>query len=227
MHKFLTIVLLVIATTMTAQTTPSTKIIYVGDPMCSWCYGLTDELTEVLDHFDGKAEIEFVMGGLRPYYEVPMKEMQGFLSDHWKHVNEASGQEFNYNILERTDLRYDTEPPCRAVVAVKHLSGKNNAALFFKKTQRAFYYDNKDMNQASSYTDLLEDTGIKAEAFTKAFDSDEMKALVKKDFQMAANLGVNSFPTLVVQHNGQNTIVARGYAKSAAIIANIDKVISQ
>ncbi len=43
------------------------EIIYVGDPMCSWCWGISPALTELRDHF-AKEKIAFkvIVGGLRP-----------------------------------------------------------------------------------------------------------------------------------------------------------------
>ncbi len=202
-----------------------TKIIYVGDPMCSWCYGLTDELKTVLDHFEEKAEVAFIMGGLRPYYDVPMKQMKDFLAGHWEQVYKATGQEFTYGILDRTDLNYDTEPPCRAVVVYRTLGGKD-VAKFFKDIQRSFYYNNDDPNDVTTYLPLLQDSGISAEDFESAFHSDEMKQLVKKDFENANSLGVSSFPTILIEHNGKTILVAHGYATSEKIISNINRVIN-
>ena len=208
------------------QTDTPPKLIYIGDPMCSWCYGLSDELSTVIKHFEGQVDVEFIMGGLRPYYEVPMIEMKDFLTGHWQEVHEASGQEFTYGILDRKDLNYDTEPPCRAVVVMKSLA-PSHVPDFFKSVQKTFYFHNKDMNQASSYEACLEGTGIDIQTFTKAFNSDEMKALVKKDFERSAELGVRSFPTILLEVNGEHKLIAAGYAKSATIIQKLNLVLDK
>ena len=38
------------------------KLIYVGDPMCSWCWGFAPEIESLADDYP----IEVVVGGLRP-----------------------------------------------------------------------------------------------------------------------------------------------------------------
>ena len=153
------------------------KLIYIGDPMCSWCYGIAPQWAEVVDTYEGKVEIEIVMGGLRPYYDETMLNMKSFLSHHWEDVHKASGQEFNYEILDRADLAYDTEPPCRAVVIVRQLAPGKELA-FFKHIQRDFYYHNKDMNQSASYHAALEAQKISTEEFDKLFDSEKSKVEV-------------------------------------------------
>lgn len=203
------------------------KLIYVGDPMCSWCYGFTDELSATIEIMAGEdVTTEFVMGGLRPYYNVPMTEMKDFLSSHWKDVHNATGQVFTYDILDREDLVYDTEPPCRAVVVMRSLA-KGKTATFFKNVQHAFYYQNKDLSQASGYYNLLKGTGISPEAFKRAFDSDEMKGAVKEDFAQAGKLGVSSFPTLLLQKDGEAQIIAQGYAKHEVLISKIRQALSK
>lgn len=192
--------------------------------MCSWCYGLTDELASVIDHFEKSVDVEFVMGGLRPYYNVSMVKMKDFLADHWHHVHEASGQEFSYGILDRTDLNYDTEPPCRAVVAYRMLGG-DEIARFFANTQRAFYYDNKDMNDIATYLPLLNGSGISATDFSVAFASHDMKENVRRDFERAAEMGVSSFPTILIEKDGNAKIIIRGFASAEQIISKIEKAL--
>lgn len=200
------------------------KLIYVGDPMCSWCYGFSPELEEVVTHYKGTLGLEMVMGGLRPYHNEPIANMKEFLSHHWEDVGKASGQPFEYGILDRADLNYDTEPPCRAIVIVRHMDA-DKELTFFQETQKAFYFKNRDMNQAATYHDILTNLDLDTAAFDKLFDSEEYKMSVKKDFERSRHLGVSSFPTLLLD-NGQDTvIVARGYAKSAVVIKNIDKLL--
>jgi len=196
------------------------KIIYVGDPMCSWCYGIAPEWTKVSEHYKDKADIELVMGGLRPYYNVPMTEMKDFLSEHWKEVHEATDQAFSYGILDRPELVYDTEPPCRAAVVVRSLA-KEKEVAFFKEIQKAFYSDNKYLSDPAAYTEILDKLDISKEAFTTAFTSAEYREKVKEDFSRARDLGVQSFPTILLEYQGQTHIVARGYTKSENIIAAI------
>jgi len=53
-----------------------------------------------------------------------------------------------------------------------------------------------------------------------------MKEEIKKDFERANLLGVNSFPTMLVQIEGKATIVARGYAKAKQVNDTIEKLLA-
>ncbi len=203
-----------------------TKLIYVGDPMCSWCYGFAPELERIVDEVKNEMPVELVNGGLRPYYEATMLSMKDFLSQHWKEVHHASGQEFKYDILNRADLAYDTEPPARAVVCVRKLAPAQELA-FFKYCQRSFYYENNNMNQAASYYEGLDNFGIDKREFDELFHSGEMKEKVKQDFQRSQELGVSSFPTLLMQHEGKIHKIAQGYAKSEVAIQKIRAILAE
>ena len=215
----LIIYLLTFFVSMTSEN--KATLIYIGDPMCSWCYGIAPELDKVKNHFDDDINYEIVLGGLRPYNTQVMTELKDFLTDHWHHVNEASGQPFNYNILNDSSITYDTEPPCRAVVAVRQIN--NSKALdFFKYVQGSFYAENNNMHKVESYFGALEKVGIEKSEFEKIFNSDQLKADVKQDFLRASQLGVRSFPTILLHVNGEYHPIAKGYAKSEEMINRIN-----
>ena len=198
------------------------KLIYVGDPMCSWCYGFAPELEQLVQRFDGKIDLELVTGGLRPYFEKPINEMKDFLSEHWSDVNRATGQAFNFDILDHKTLKYDTEPACRAVVVVRSIDPAKGFE-FFKMIQEAFYYHNKDLRQVESYDSILETLNLDVSLFKQRFNSEEYKTLAKQDFTRAADLGVRGFPTVLLQVNGQVKVLSRGYTSAQSLSDNIKR----
>lgn len=200
-------------------------LIYVGDPMCSWCYGLSDELTALREHYGDQFQYELVLGGLRPYNTETMTDLKDFLTHHWEDVHKASGQPFTYEILDNAEITYDTEPPSRAVMIVRE-NDPNSAFDFFHAIQSTFYSENKNMHLTESYHNVIEKcTSLSIEDFDQAFASDKAKADIKMDFQRSSDLGVRSFPTLILKVNGGQTVVAKGYAKASQMQAQIDKVL--
>jgi putative protein-disulfide isomerase len=183
---------------------PKPKIIYVGDPMCSWCYGFSPELQKLKNHYGETLDFEMIMGGLRPYNTETMTDLKDFLTHHWQEVNAASGQPFRFEILEDGNITYDTEPPCRASVVVRHLDASKEFD-FFIKSQRAFYFHNKNMHLASSYHDILNDLNINIEDFERLFDS--------------------GFPTVFLEQDGRIIQITNGYTSAKAMITKVDKVV--
>ncbi len=204
------------------------KLIYVGDPMCSWCYGFAPELKKVVNHYEGKLSLELVMGGLRPYHNESMASMKEFLTHHWEQVGKASGQKFKFDILNRKDLNYDTEPPARAIVCAREIEAEKEHA-FYDKVQIAFYAENRDLSKSESYHSILSELEIDADRFDERFCSEEMKEKVKEDFQKAQYLGVRGFPSLLIStdDNRDPQVLSKGYVKHAQLLERIDTILGK
>lgn len=207
-----------------AQETP--QLIYIGDPMCSWCYGFAPELSAALEELEDKVDVQLIMGGLRPYNHERIDGMKDFLKEHWEHVHEASDQEFNYDILNDPTFIYDTEPPSRAVLAVRLLKPAVELP-FFKDVQVLFYKENKYTHLVESYLPLLEKYSIDPAAFKKAFESDELKQLTRADFEKAADLGIRGFPSVVLMQDDKYSLISNGYIKAADLVSKVKTLVQQ
>ncbi len=212
--------IILFALTMMTQTNTDTKLIYIGDPMCSWCYGIAAELEKTKAQLDGSIEFEIIMGGLRPYNTQTMPELKDFLTEHWEQVHQASGQEFKYGILDEAGITYDTEPPSRATVIVRDLAPEK-AFAFFHAIQKDFYFENKNMHLVESYYDALDKIEVDKAEFKRLFESDEMKQKVRRDFERAAEYGINSFPSILLKTGEQYHLISSGYTTSDNIIQKV------
>jgi putative protein-disulfide isomerase len=186
------------------------KLIYLADPLCSWCYGFGPELAKLLDrHRD--ANLELVMGGLRPFNTQPTTtEFREMLRGHWRHVATASGLPFSEAALDRPGFIYDTEPACRAVVTARGAE-PGKALAFMKAVQLAFYRDGRDMTRGDELADVAGENGFERDTFRMQFDSPRMRDETRADFSRTQSLGVSGFPTLGVVHGKQVYLVTSGY----------------
>jgi putative protein-disulfide isomerase len=191
-------------------------IIYVGDPMCSWCYGFSPELDKIKAAFPN-THFLMVMGGLRINGDESMEDLSSFLWEHWKDVQKASGQKFNFSILKNSNFFYDTEPACRAVVLVRNLF-PDMEYKFFKALQHAFYFDNYDPTEIETFNKVLADLKLDDTQFNKLFKKTDSRDNVIIDFQNAQSLGVKGFPALFARINGKLYSVTNGYQKADKLI---------
>ena len=169
-------------------------------------------------------DFQLVMGGLRPFGTEKIVDLKSFLRHHWDEVKNRSGQDFQYDILDNTNFIYDTEPPSRAVVAMRELNPAKEFD-FFKEVQRLFYYDNKDTNAAESYLALLDGTEVQGEDFIKTFGDELTKNRTSQDFLFSQNTGVRGFPTTVLKTGDQFTLLAHGYVEAQVLTKRIDQVL--
>jgi putative protein-disulfide isomerase len=98
------------------------RLVYLADPMCSWCYGFSPVITALAERFEGRLGLQVVVGGLRAGNTAPMRaEDKDYIREAWTRVGAASGQPFDLSFFDREGFVYDTEPACRAVVTARRL----------------------------------------------------------------------------------------------------------
>lgn len=188
------------------------RLIYVGDPMCSWCWGITNHLEKLKDEYADQFDFELILGGLRPGGgEEWTEDFRNMIRSHWEHVQAASGQPFDYRFFDREQFDYDTEPSSRAVRVVRDLDPAKEWP-FYKKLQSAFYAENKDVHDLATYQQICEELGLNYTAFEALFLSPGYKQLVYQDFARAQQMGVRGFPAVVLKKGEEYYAVSMGYS---------------
>ena len=198
----------------------ASELIFVGDPMCSWCYAFGPELQRVLDRTG--LPLRLVMGGLfTGDRTLPLgDDLRRYLMATWGRVSSSSGRPVDYRPLDWQGWTYDTEPACRAVVTLRHL--QPDAALpFFDRVQAAFYADAVDVTSPAAYADLVDGLGIDPSEFANHMASDAMVDATASDFAEAQLLGVHGFPTLLLDVGTEHIVVAPGYVLADRVIRSI------
>jgi putative protein-disulfide isomerase len=199
-------------------------LVYIADPMCSWCYGFAPELAALRERFRA-VPVHVVLGGLRAYNtQVMDRAAAQSIGHHWDEVQRQSGQPFARALLEREDFIYDTEPACRAVVTVRE-NAAHLALPMLHAVQRAFYADGMDVTGGAVLADVYAglcagtgDTEFDPTAFAAAWASDEIRQITRNDFALTQEWGIRGFPTLLAVHHERPHLISPGYMKAPALI---------
>ena len=205
---------------------------YVGDPMCSWCWGMAPVIERVALFCQAEGvPFKLTVGGLRVGGGDPWDEnFKRFLRHEWSHIGRVTGQPFGFALLDRPYFNYDTEPPCRAVVlAEKMASARGLPAMtklaFFVAVQRKFYVEGQDPAQADYYREPCAHAGLPFDAFRDAFASASARQDVAGDFALSRRLGVRGFPSLLLEERGQVTVLAVGAMDAGVILARLRQAV--
>jgi putative protein-disulfide isomerase len=202
------------------------RLLYVADPLCSWCYGFGPELSRLLERHP-ELGLDLLMGGLRPGNTEPMSEaFREMLRGHWAHVAEMSGLAFSEAIFAAPGFVYDTEPPCRAVVTARALDPSRAFALM-KEIQSAFYRDGIDMTRADALADAAQRCGYDRAAFAAALEAPAMREATRADFARSRSLGITGFPTLALAVTGELYLVASGYTRADVLEERIAQIVQR
>lgn len=186
-------------------------LIYVVDPMCSWCWGFSPVLEEMTRWYHNRVSLQLMMGGLRPGNTERFDESRrAYILQHWHAVHNRTGQPFNFEFQMGPTFTYDTEPASRATVVTRQLAPGQDG-LFLKSVQEAFFVQNADVTKAEVLEFLAVKLGMDASLFYQTFQDPQMKPVVWEEFDQARQLGVSGFPTLLGRQGQSVSTLMHGY----------------
>jgi len=198
---------------------PEREILYVADPMCSWCWGFTPTIRAIAEMAEGRVDLTLMMGGLRPLNRDPMDESQkAEIQHHWQSVAERSGQPFDFDFFARDGFVYDTEPACRAVCVVRAVA-RPLVLDYFESVQRAFYSENRDVTDPSTLQEIARKTGVDHTVFESRYSDIASAYETAGDFQSARQLSVTGYPTVILRKGKEFGLLTAGYQPLDAIQA--------
>lgn len=205
------------------------KLYYVYDPLCGWCYGFSPVIMAIHQKYGHRVHIEVIAGGMVRGDRVgPIGQVAPFIKSAYKtveqHCGVKFGQAFLQGVLEPGTMLFSSEMPCRATVCIKQLKPEV-AVAFAHDLQKAIYYHGEDLGQLSSYKPILEKYQISVDAFERQMHDPATLSLTEQGYQKASELGVNGFPTLIFEKNGQRKTLAVGYKPMSEIERHLQKLL--
>lgn len=193
------------------------RIFYIADPMCSWCWGFSPVIEAIAARYAGTAPIRVIAGGLRPGTTEPMDAAsKASIRSHWEHVTEATGQPFCFDFFDRDDFVYDTEPACRALVAVRS-AAPGVELTYLSALHHAFYVENLDITRDTNLADTAASVGVDRNLFEEIVAAPEIIAATRSDFQFAQASGISGFPAVLLQNARDLRVLTIGYQPFAAL----------
>jgi len=200
------------------------EMIYIADPMCSWCYGFHPVISALAERFAAELPLRLMMGGLRAGNREAMGAAdKDYVREAWTRVGAATGQPFDMSFFAREDFTYDTEPACRAVVAVRRMQPAL-ALPFMARLQQAFYAENRDMTASEEIAGVAEEAGLAQGDFADVFAAPATRNETFRDFLTAQELGIRGFPTLIAGSRAKGyALVTNGYRPLEDLLGPLER----
>lgn len=210
------------------------KLVFAGDPMCSWCYGFGKELS-ALRARRPELSLDILVGGVRAGAADLLDDSgKQFRLAHWERVEQLSGLPFNRRaFMARENFVYDTEPVCRAVLAARQLAPKTDQLALFRALQNAFYVDGLDTTDgivlAHVAVAALEKLGQPGTviAFHELWSASATIAATRVEFAQVRAMGVRSFPALFLERDAHLIDISPGYAHVDQLDSRLDAVLRE
>jgi len=198
-------------------------LIYVHDPMCSWCWGFEPTRQKIFAAIAGRMQIRRMVGGLAPDSDAPMPEaMRSMLQQTWQRIEQMiPGTEFNFDFWQKCSPRRSTYPANRAVIAARE-QGDEFDAQMTARIQQAYYLEARNPSDNSTLIELATDIGLDSERFATSLVADITQQKLVAEIQATREMGIDSFPSLAVQKADGLHHIGLNYIRPEAMLREIE-----
>jgi putative protein-disulfide isomerase len=189
------------------------KLVYVFDAYCGWSHGFSPTMLEVAARHP-ELPVEVVSGGLfTGTRRTPIRGF-GYVQGANAAITKVTGAEFGaayQQLIADCSFVMDSEAAARGVAALRDAAPQRAVELAVS-LQRAFYVDGLSLSDPDTYRAVAKAAGLYADAVVEHFQSPGAQAAAEANFARAAQLGVDSFPTLLAVVGSTTVVLARGHA---------------
>ncbi|GAA3954448.1 DsbA family protein [Hymenobacter algoricola] len=215
-----------------AQNPDLPEILYLFDPLCGWCYGMSPVIQRIQTEYADRVTVSVLCGGMVTGERVgPIGKAWGYISGALQQVEKATGVQFGaaFRALGAAGGNIqDSEPPCRAITVFRQLDDvQHRAASFAHDLQQAHFRDGQDLNDVATYLPLITRYGLDAAEFGRRWALPETAAATQKEFAAVAKIGVQGFPTSILRVGNQGYLLARGFQPYAQFAQGLEQALAQ
>ena len=187
------------------------RVLFVSDPLCSWCWAMADAVDEVRRRFAGRVEFDLMMGGINTAATLPLvPAMQPRFVELWRNVAAVTGQRFALRLPADDAFVYNSVPACRAVATARLLSGEPPFA-YLHALQSAFFLDAMSITRLDVQTALAEQLGFAGGRFADVYRLESTATALRTEMAAARGHGTNALPSVLTETEDGRRLLAGGY----------------
>lgn len=197
------------------------ELLFVTDPICSWCWATLPELEQLMQAFDQRLSFILKCAGLQVGSQKPLTELHTRqLVELWQQVAETTGQKFAFELPADTAFIYHSELACRALQIARMHLGEEPWALFHDM-QEAFYVHCRNLGDPDVLYELVASTGVSEADFHHAMTDEMVVQLTRDEFDWCEALGSQALPSIWLDLGDGPKLVCGGYATADYLIPEI------
>lgn len=206
-----------------------TRLTYLFDPLCGWCYGASPTLDQIASRSDFKLKLAptglFAGEGSRPMDP----SFAAFAWSNDQRIKRLTGQEFSEDyrsqILGDHTRLFDSGPATLALTAVA-LSAPARELEALSAIQRARYIEGRDTTDFKILSDVLNSLGLSEIAVRLHVPDERLLDACRERIKAARNIarqfGSDGVPSLIVGEGGHGRLV-----KTSALLAGINALLAE
>ena len=195
------------------------KLIYVHDPMCSWCFGFAKVYQQLTEQLPENIEFIRLLGGLAPdTVEIMSESTRQMVQQNWRRIEQSiPGVKFNYDFWTTCQPRRATYPACRAVIAARE-QGDEFDVLLTRQIQQAYYRQARNPADNETLIELAGEIGLDQGRFSEKLVADQTHQQLLDEIAAARSIGISGFPSLILQEDDRFKSVLINYTDVDAML---------
>ncbi|MBB1386072.1 DsbA family protein [Pseudoalteromonas sp. SG45-5] len=202
----------------------NSKLIYVHDPMCSWCWGYAPTWLKLKAQLEDNIVVEYKVGGLAPDNQQPMPQnMKDMLESTWYKISAQLGTTFNHDFWRNCQPRRSTYPACRAALIARK-SGKEVEMV--AAIQHAYYLNAQNPSDECTLIDLAQQIGLNKAQFAEQLTSSAVNTELTQELALVRTLPIHGFPSLVLIHKNKAHPIEISYTDWQLSLAEINSILN-
>ncbi len=202
---------------------------YIHDPMCSWCWGFRPVWKKLQNQLAAHPQacrigVRYLLGGLAADTTAPMPQaQQQIIQDTWRHIQQSiPGTQFNYDFWTACRPRRSTYGACRAVIAAGLQDDSAKLAVdMLYAIQQAYYLHARNPSDDTTLINLAEKLSLDTDRFISDLNSVAVQTQLEAEIQLCRELGVYSFPSLVLHSAVQSRVINIDYNQPDTMLRQI------
>lgn len=176
------------------------ELIYAWDAYCGWCYGFSKTIRTLHENHP-ELPLTVLSGGL--FIGDRSHSMGSFphIPEANKRISQLTGAEFGpayQELLKEGSFVMDSNSSAIGFNALRSLAPDRSIYLA-SAMQHAFYYEGLSLSDPETYRKIAVDNNIDPNAVVELLKDPSGATAAREDFTKVRNLGVNSFPTLILR----------------------------
>lgn len=181
-----------------------TKLHYIYDPLCGWCYAAESLLETAIASGNGLYELELHAGGLFQRTVIPAskREMIRQSDARIAHLTgQVFGESYLHELLNDPQCIFDSIPPIAAILAAQKQQ-KNYAPFMLKAIQHAHYREGKRVVEPDVLADIAETIGLDRQEYLMNYQqtlSSSIQDHIDDTLRLMHCSGIYGFPAFVLQ----------------------------
>ena len=188
---------------------------YFQDTLCGWCFGFEPTLTRLHQAWNASVDLHVYAGGMLTGDRVqPLSTKAELIASSYRTIEERCGVTFGERFLTQVlpdgTMMLDSRMPGLALITYRAMFPDEGLAAAHWLHQ-ALYRDGLDLNESDTYRRMAIAFDIEPEAFIAAMTSEQMSEALDEEFSYVQSLGIEGFPTLLLEYNDNVHVLAYGF----------------